>query len=82
MVRLVCGRADVVRGGEGGGAGVGAPQAEARGAVGGRQEGEGPGREEEVRRDPQAHLHPRQAVRRGVRGAGEIADPLYLIHCN
>jgi len=56
--------ADVVRGGEGGGAGVGAPQAEARGVVGRREEGEGPGREEEeVHREPQAHLHPRQAVR-------------------
>ena len=40
-----------------------------------REEGEGPVREEEVHREPQAHLHSREAVRRGVRCPGQIAAP-------
>jgi hypothetical protein len=73
------GRADVVRGGEGCGAGVAAQEEEARGAVVGREEGEGSCREEEGQREPQAHLHPRQAVCRGVRGPGQIAAPIRSI---
>jgi len=65
---------DVGGGGEGGGGpGVCAAEAQAGGAVGSGQEGEGARRQEEGAREPQDHLCPRQAVRPGVRRPGKHA---------